>query len=101
MSIDEVLITLAELLLLATLVYLGTRIYKASGTSYPTLVAKAINATPRYAEVTIVLPKPIHLTATQVSYAGATAPVSLASARGSAYRVIRVYNATAPIAAGG
>jgi len=101
MSIDEALILLAELLLLATLTYLGSRIYKATTTSYPTLVAKAINATPQYAEVTIVLPKPIRLTPTQVSYAGVTAPISLASASGSAYRAIRVYNTTAPIAAGG
>jgi hypothetical protein len=101
MSIDEAIIMLAELLLLVTLVYLGSRIYKVSTTSYPTLVAKAINTTPPYAEVTIVLPKPIRLTSTQVSYAGITAPIRLSSASGSAYRVIRVYNATTSIAVGG
>jgi len=101
MSVDEAIIMLAELLLLVTLTYLGSRIYKASTTSYPTLVAKAINATPQYAEVTIVLPKPIHLTSTQVSYAGNTAPIHLSLASGSAYRIIRVYNTTASIGVGG
>jgi hypothetical protein len=102
MSIDEAIIMFGELFLLVTLVYLASRVYKASATSYPLLVAGAINATPPYSEVTIVLPKPVHLTPTQVTYAGAKAPVTLTSVYGSAYTVIKVYNSTAArIAAGG
>jgi hypothetical protein len=102
MSIDEAIIMFGELFLLVALLYLASRVYAASTTSYPLLVAGAINATPPYSEVTIVLPKPVHLTSTQVSYAGAKASVGLASAYGSAYTVIKVYNSTAAkIAAGG
>jgi hypothetical protein len=102
MSVDEALIVLAELFLLAALTYLASRVHTAATTSYPALVAKAINATPPYSEVTIALPKPIHLTPTHVSYAGAKAPVRLASASGSAYSVIKVYNATTTsVAVGG
>jgi hypothetical protein len=102
MSVDEAVVVLAELFLLVALVYMASRVYTAATTSYPVLVAKAINATPPYSEVTIALPKPVHLTPTHVSHAGVKTPVRLASTSGSAQTVIRVYNSTTTaVAAGG
>jgi hypothetical protein len=101
-AVDEALIVLAEVVMLAGFAVLAGRLWLGKPEPYPQLVAKAINATASYAETLIILPQPIHVEAGYVSYRGERAAIpTLARVEGSAYRWLLVYNATTRIARGG
>jgi energy-converting hydrogenase Eha subunit F len=95
-AVDEALVVLAEIVLLAGLVALANRLWLSRPEPYPQLVAKAVNATAPYAETMIVLPQPVHLEAGYVSFRGERAAVApLSRVEGKAYRWLLVYNTTA------
>jgi energy-converting hydrogenase Eha subunit F len=102
-AVDEALIVLAEVVLLAGLSMLAGRIWLGRPEPYPQLVAKAINATAPYAETLIILPQPIHVEAGYVSFRGERAGIAtLARVEGRAYCWLLVYNTTAAkVARGG
>jgi len=95
-AVDEALVVLAEIVLLAGLSMLAGRIWLGRPEPYPQLVAKAFNATAPYAETLIVLPQPVHVEAGYVSFRGEKATIpTLARVEGRAYRWLLVYNTTA------
>jgi len=101
-AVDEALIVLAEIVMLAGLSMLAGRLWLGRPEPYPQLVAKAINATAPYAETLIVLPQPVHVEASYVSFRGERAGIAtLARVEGRAYCWLLVYNATAKLARGG
>jgi hypothetical protein len=101
-AVDEALVVLAELALLASLVTLASRLWLSRPEPYPQLVAKAVNATASYAETVIILPQPVHLETGYVSYRGERAAVApLSRVEGRAVSFIVVYNASAKLARGG
>jgi hypothetical protein len=102
-AVDEALVVLAEVVLLAGLSMLAGRLWLGRGETYQTIVAKAVNATAPYAETMIVLPQPIHVTRQYVSYKGERATIpTLTRVEGEAYQWLLVYNTTATkVARGG
>ena len=103
-AVDEALVVLAEIVLLAGLVALASRLWLSRPEPYPQLVAEAINATAPYAETLIALPQPIHVEAGYVSFKGERATIpTLARVEGRAYRwlLVYMYNATTKLARGG
>ena len=101
-AVDEALVVLAEIVLLAGLVALASRLWLGRPELYPQLVAKAVNATAPYAETMIALPQPIHVARQYVSFRGERATIpTLTRVEGEAYRWLLVYNATAKLARGG
>lgn len=102
-AIDEALIVLAEIVMLAGFAVLAGRIWLGKGETYQTMVAKAINATACYAETMIVLPQPVNVTRLYVSYKGERAGIAtLTRVEGKAYRWLLIYNTTtAKVARGG
>ena len=102
-AVDEALVVLAEMVMLAGFAVLAGRLWLGRPEPYPQLVAKAINATAPYAETMIVLPQPVHVEASYVSFRGERAAVAtLSRVEGRAYRWLLVYNTTAAkVARGG
>ncbi len=101
-AVDEALVVLAEIVLLAGLVALANRLWLNRPEPYPQLVAKAVNATAPYAETLIILPQPVHVATSYVSFRGERAGIpTLTRVEGRAYRWLLVYNATTRIARGG
>jgi hypothetical protein len=102
-AVDEALVVLAEVVLLAGLVALANRLWLSRPEPYSQLVAKAINATADLAETVIILPQPVHVETGYVSFRGeraAIAPLSRVEGRAASYIV--VYNTTtARLARGG
>jgi hypothetical protein len=101
-AVDEALVVLAEIVLLAGLVALAGRLWLGRPEPYPQLVAKALNATADLAETVIILPQPVHVETGYVSFKGERAAIApLSRVEGKAYRWLLVYNATTRIARGG
>ena len=101
-AVDEALIVLAEIVMLAGLSMLAGRLWLGRPEPYPQLVAKAINATAPYAETLIILPQPVHVEASYVSFRGERATIpTLARVEGKAYQWLLVYNATTGLVRGG
>jgi hypothetical protein len=101
-AVDEALVVLAEIVMLAGFAVLAGRLWLGRGETYQAIVAKAINATAPYAETLIFLPQPIHVEPSYVSYKGEKATIPrLARVEGRAYQWLLVYNATTRLARGG
>jgi len=101
-AIDEALVVLAEIVMLTGFAVLAGRIWLGKGETYQAIVAKAINATAPYAETLIILPQPVHVEASYVSFKGERAGIAtLERVEGKAYRWLLVYNATTRMARGG
>jgi hypothetical protein len=102
-AIDEALIVLAEIVMLAVFAVLAGRLWLGKGETYQVMVAKAINATAPYAETLIILPQPVHVEASYVSFKGERAGIAtLTRVEGKAYRWLLIYNTTATkVARGG
>jgi hypothetical protein len=102
-AVDEAMIVLAEIILLAGLSMLTGRLWLGRPETYSQLVAKAVNATAPYAETLIVLPQPLHVETGYVSFRGERATIpTLARVEGRAYCWLLVYNTTATkVARGG
>lgn len=87
MTVDEALVTLAEVLLMIGLFSLALRLWSSMYDYYPELVAKVVNSSPTDAEVIIILPKPIALKVSnrgvQVCQAGECYVTRLRYAKGS------------------
>jgi hypothetical protein len=101
-AVDEALVVLAEVVLLAGLSMMAGRLWLGRGETYQAIVAKAINATAPYAETLIILPQPVHVATSYVSFRGERAAIAtLARVEGKAYQWLLVYNATTRLARGG
>ena len=101
-AIDEALVVLAEIVMLTGFAVLAGRLWLGKGETYQAIVAKAINATAPYAETLIILPQPVHVEASYVSFKGERAGIAtLERVEGKAYRWLLVYNATTRMARGG
>jgi len=100
-AVDEALIVLAEIVLLAGLAALAGRLWLSRGEPYPLLMARAVNATAPGAETVIVLPQPVHINTTYVSFGGERASVPrLSRVEGRAASCLVVYNASVRVARG-
>jgi len=101
-AVDEALIVLAELALLAGLAALANQLWLSRPEPYPALVARAINATAPGAETVIVLPQPVNITTAYVSFGGERAAIPrLSAVSGDAVRYLLVYNASVRVVRGG
>jgi len=102
-TVDEALIVLAEIVMLAGFAVLAGRLWLSKGETYQAIVAKAINATAPHAETLIILPQPVHVEASYVSFRGERAGIAtLTRVEGKAYQWLLVYNTTATkVARGG
>lgn len=100
-AVDEALVVLAELALLAGLAALANQLWLSRLEPYPALVARAINATAPGAETVIVLPQPVNITTAYVSFGGERASVPRFSrVEGRAASCLVVYNASVRVARG-
>jgi hypothetical protein len=102
-AIDEALIVLAEIVMLTGFAVLAGRLWLSKGETYQAIVAKAINATAPYAETLIILPQPVHVEVSYVSFRGERAGIAtLTRVEGKAYQWLLVCNTTATkVARGG
>jgi len=90
-AVDEAVILLAEAVLLAGLLLLSARLWRAWENPYPRLVAELLSATPPDAELFVVLPEPVRVEAGRVCYAGACYAVPIQYVRGQAWWWAKAY----------